>query len=89
MEKQIKIIYRLTTIALVALILIQGYWLFNQYRYTLQKYEDELFQKTIGVIAIDTDLRRKLQDSNLQTMTQWQMNVLQNQTAISTPQTEW
>lgn len=88
-EKQIKIIYRLTTIALVALILIQGYWLFNQYRYTLQKYEDELFQKTISVIAIDTDLRRKLQDSNLQTMTQWQMNVLQNQTAISTPQTEW
>lgn len=84
MEKRVKIIYWLTVIALITLVVIQGYWLFNQYVYTLQKYEDELFLKTIDVITIDRRLRVELQDKSLQTMTQWQMKVLQNNVATST-----
>ncbi len=89
MEKRIKIIYWLTTIALVALVAIQGYWLFNQYIYTLQKYEEELFQETIEVSQIDRVLRKKLHDDRFKTLTQWKMEAVQKNTSIFSPELEW
>ncbi|MDD4114512.1 MAG: HAMP domain-containing sensor histidine kinase, partial [Massilibacteroides sp.] len=89
MEKRIKIIYRFTIVALIALVVVQGYWLFNQYVYTLQKYENELFQKTIDVTATDRELRRDLKNEHVQVKTQWQMKVLQNDRVTSTPEIKY
>lgn len=89
MEKRIKILYWLTIIALGTLVVIQGYWLLNQYIYTLQRYEEESYQQIINVIEADRELRKKLQPQQIQTMTRWQMKVIQNGPLASNPETEW
>lgn len=89
MSKRIKIIYCLTIIALVTLVIIQGYWLFNQYVYTLNQYENELFEKTIEVGKIDRKLRKDLHDKRFEIMTQWKMEATQNNVSAFNPELEW
>lgn len=60
MGMRIKIIDWITIIALSALVVIQAYWLFNQYKYTLTQYEGELFEQTIRIAQLDKDLRKKI-----------------------------
>jgi two-component system phosphate regulon sensor histidine kinase PhoR len=74
MEKRIKIIYFLTILASIALILSQIYWLFNQYVFTLQLYEDELYTKTLNLAVTERELRKELQNKNLLTTTRSEMN---------------
>jgi two-component system phosphate regulon sensor histidine kinase PhoR len=88
MEKRVKIIHWLTAIALIALVIIQGYWLFNQYIYVLQQYESELYRKTIDAAVADKALRKELQNKGLYTMTRWEMNVMQNP-AASNSDVDW
>lgn len=80
MEKRIKIIYGLTAMALDIGCIIN--------MYTLQKYEDELFQNTIDIMQADRQLRKSVENNDLQMSTQWQMKVLQNGIDY-TPHTEW
>ena len=42
MSNQIKIIWILSLISVLLLIGLQGYWLFNQYEYTLNSYSEEI-----------------------------------------------
>lgn len=69
MEKRIKIIYWLTILVTIALLIMQGYWLFGQYKYALQKYEDELFKKTIDIGEIYREQRRKKQNDKFRIVT--------------------
>jgi two-component system phosphate regulon sensor histidine kinase PhoR len=78
MEKRIKMIRWLTIFALIALVIIQGYWLTNQYIYILQLHEDELFQKTVELCQKDKVLRKELQDRNFYSTSQWEMKVTQS-----------
>jgi two-component system phosphate regulon sensor histidine kinase PhoR len=89
METRIKIIYWLTIIALAALVVIQGYWLFNQYTYTLVQYEGELFEKTIHVGQMDRNLRKELHDEGFKIMTWWKMEATQNNVSTFNPELEW
>jgi two-component system phosphate regulon sensor histidine kinase PhoR len=89
MEKRIKIIYWLTIIALIALVAIQGYWLFNQYIYTLEQYENELFQKSIEAGQKDKEVRRALQDKRYELITPWKMSAKRNNSDAPIPQLEW
>lgn len=89
MGARIKVIHWLTIVALVALVAVQGYWLFNQYVYTLKQYEDELFERTIAVSKKDRDLRKELHDKRFQVMTQWRMEAMQGDTSLFDPGLEW
>jgi len=60
MEKRIKMLYAITIVSLVLLIIIQGYWLVSQYDYALQKYEDELYDKTKKAFDADLNLRNSI-----------------------------
>jgi len=88
MEKRIRIIRWLTVFALIALVIIQGYWLTNQYRYTLQLHEEELFQKTVELFAEDRHQRKELQNKGLYSMSRWEMKVMQSPT-FSNPEVNW
>jgi two-component system, OmpR family, phosphate regulon sensor histidine kinase PhoR len=89
MEKRIKILYRITIIALLSLIVTQGYWLVNQYVYTLQKYEDELYQETLKVATIDKANREKLYNKNLIISTNTQVKIKQSGTTAASSIFEW
>ncbi|MDR3056711.1 MAG: HAMP domain-containing histidine kinase [Prevotella sp.] len=89
MERRIKILYWLTVVALLLLVLLQGYWLFNQYVHTLKQYENELFDKTIEVSQIDREVRKRLHDKRFKIVTQWEMEVKQDSTSIFNPELSW
>jgi two-component system phosphate regulon sensor histidine kinase PhoR len=89
MEKRIKIIHWLTAVALIALVIIQGYWLFNQYVYALQQYEEELFRKTLDTGLSDRELRKELQNEDLFTFTNTSIRVRQNIDTVSNTELEW
>lgn len=89
MERRIKTLYWLTIVALLLLVSLQGYWLFNQYVHNLKQYEDELFEKTIEVSQIDRDLRKQLHDKRFKIMTQWKMEVKQDSTSVFNPELSW
>jgi two-component system phosphate regulon sensor histidine kinase PhoR len=89
MEKRIKIIHLLTVMATVAFVAAQVYWLFNQYVYTLQLYEDELYAKILAVAAADRNLRKELQDENLYTTTRSEMKIEQHNNMVSDSKIEW
>ncbi|MDR0364636.1 MAG: HAMP domain-containing histidine kinase [Bacteroidales bacterium] len=89
MEKRIKIIYRLTVITILGLISIQAYWLYNQYVYTLDQYEEELYQTILKTIETDRERRSESSDENMQIITQWQMKVEQGIGTNRPSYTEW
>ncbi len=89
MEKRVKIIHWLTAVALVTLVATQGYWLFNRYVYSLQQYEEELYQKTTDAGREDKLVRKELQDKNLYTFTNTGIRVRQNNDVISDSEMEW
>lgn len=89
MNKRIKVLHLLTIIALLALIVLQAYWLFNQYVYNLQQYEDQLFAKIIGLAEKDNNLRKEKQNIGFKIFNQWRMNTSQNKLASHSPQFEW
>jgi two-component system phosphate regulon sensor histidine kinase PhoR len=91
MEKRIKIIHGLTIITLAALVALHGYWLFNRYVYSLQQYEEELFQKTLDVGIQDRELRTELRNKSLHTMImiQWEMQATQRNEATYHPELKW
>ena len=60
MDRRMKILYGITIVSLVLLMIIQGYWLVGQYDYALQKYEDELYEKTMKAFNTDRNLRNTI-----------------------------
>ncbi|HML85357.1 MAG TPA: hypothetical protein PKE52_09370, partial [Bacteroidales bacterium] len=74
-EKHVKIIHWLMAIALIALVIIQSYWLYNQYVFVIQQYESELYDKTIDLALVDKELRKVHNDNNFEVITRWEMNV--------------
>jgi two-component system phosphate regulon sensor histidine kinase PhoR len=91
MEKRIKIIHLLTILATVALVASQVYWLYSQYGYTMQVYEDELFTKTLTLAETDRNLRKELADNNIHTASrsEMKMKIKQNNDEASDSKIEW
>lgn len=84
MEKRIKPIFILTIIAAVTVIAAQIYWLFNQYLYSLQQLENDLYAKTLNIAEADKQLRSRLQNKNLQVITHTNIGIEQNNSASDT-----
>jgi two-component system phosphate regulon sensor histidine kinase PhoR len=89
MEKRIKIIHLLTVVVSVALIAAQIYWLFNQYVYTVQSYEDELYRKTLDLAEIDRKIRTNMQDTSLHSVIHSEMQWELNNKSVLDSKTKW
>jgi two-component system phosphate regulon sensor histidine kinase PhoR len=91
MNRRIKVIFVLTILASVAVIAAQTYWLFNQYLYSLQQLETELFTKTLHVAEADRKFRDELKNKklNIISRTKMNMNVKDSTESLSKLQTYW
>ena len=89
MEKRVKLIYILTLIASLAVVVSQIYWLYNQYIFSLQYYEDEMFTKTINVSEADMRLRDELQNKKISTITRSEIRVEQISNSVSESKVGW
>lgn len=88
MEKRIQIIRWLTIAALIALAVLQGFWLTNQYIYTLGLHEEELFQKTVDICIKDKVQRKELQNKEFYSLNRWEMKVKQDP-VLSGSEIDW
>ena len=62
MERRIKILNVFTIIAIAAFCIMQCWWLYARYKYTLQNYESELYGTISGTMAAEFDMRRRTPD---------------------------
>ncbi len=60
MEKRIKTIYILTSVALVLLFVVQGGWLLSQWKYSIKEYESTIIQITEDALEREYHLRDDL-----------------------------
>lgn len=73
MEKRIKILNWLTIVAIVAFCLMQCYWLYNRYVFTLDSYEEELYKTVLDVMQEEREIRKSVKrpDINIHTNTKF------------------
>ena len=69
MEKRIKILHWLTIVAIVAFCMMQCYWLYNRYIYTLQSYEDELYSSVLDVMQEEHNIRKAMKRPDISILT--------------------
>ncbi|GHT69373.1 hypothetical protein AGMMS50239_36050 [Bacteroidia bacterium] len=89
MEKRIKLISVLTILASVAVIAVQTYWLLNQYLYSLQQLENELFTKTLTVAEADRKLRDELRNKTISTITTTNLKIEQSRDSVPATKLGW
>ena len=63
MERRFKFIYGLTICAIVAYIIVQGYWLYSRYQLSLEEYKSELYNTIIACAEEDIAIRNALPHS--------------------------
>ena len=51
MEKRIRIVWALSLISMLLLVAGQGYWLWNQYQYKNEEYEEEIHRLVMDAVA--------------------------------------
>ena len=71
MEKRIKILHGLTIGAILAFCMMQSYWLYHRYSYTLETHENELYETVLEVMQEEREVRKfkKRPDINIVTNT--------------------
>ena len=69
MEKRIKILHWLTIVAIVAFCMMQCYWLYNRYIYTLESYEEELYSSVLDVMQEEREMRKSVKRADISILT--------------------
>ena len=69
MEKRIKILHGLTIVAIIAFCMMQCYWLYNRYIYTLESYEDELYSRVLDVMQEEHNIRKSVKRPDISILT--------------------
>ena len=69
MEKRIKILHWLTIVAIIAFCMMQCYWLYNRYIYTLESYEDELYNSVLDVMQEEHNIRKAMKRPDISILT--------------------
>ena len=69
MEKRIKILHWLTIVAIIAFCLMQCYWLYNRYVYTLENHEEELYKSVLNVMQEERNIRKSIKRPNISILT--------------------
>ena len=59
MEKRIRIVWALSLISMLLLVAGQGYWLWNQYQYKNEEYEEEIHRLVMDAVAVNDSIRRE------------------------------
>lgn len=59
MEKRIRLIYIVSLLAALVAIGVQGYWLYNQLRYEMQRYAEELAGKIEEIVEEEFQIRKQ------------------------------
>ncbi len=62
MEKQIKTLYTITIIAIIAFLAMQSWWLYGRYEYSLGDYERDLSRRVAECVADYNAIREKASD---------------------------
>ena len=60
MERRIKFIYGLTIGAIIAFIVMQGYWLYGRYQLSIEEVEQELYAAIVASAEEDLKLRESM-----------------------------
>ena len=69
MEKRIKILHWLTIVAIIAFCLMQCYWLYNRYVYTLENREEELYKSVLNVMQEERNIRKSIKRPDISILT--------------------
>ena len=60
MERRIKLIHGLTICAIIAFIVMQGYWLYGRYQLSIEEVEQELYAAIVASAEEDLKLRESM-----------------------------
>lgn len=69
MDRRNKIIYILTIVSIIAFALMQIYWLYTRYIFTLEAQSSDLYSQIINIYDIDLKNRAENPDTSLYVMT--------------------
>ncbi len=69
MEKRIKILHWLTIVAIIAFCLMQCYWLYNRYEYTLETHEEALYNSVLDVMQEEHNIRKAMKRPDISILT--------------------
>ena len=69
MEKRIKILHWLTIVAIVAFCMMQCYWIYNSYVYTLENHEEELYETVLDVMQDEQAIRKSVKRPDINILT--------------------
>ena len=69
MEKRIKILHWLTIVAIIAFCLMQCYWLYNRYVYTLENHEEALYKSVLNVMQEERNIRKSIKRLDISILT--------------------
>ncbi len=82
MERRIKFIHVLTIVAIVAFIVMQGYWLYGRYRLSIDEYEQELYAAIVESAEKDLTLRESMIHPPRQTCSKMKVNYRRNEHGV-------
>ena len=69
MEKRIKILHWLTIAAIFTFCMMQCYWLYNRYIYTLESHEEELYKTVLNVMQEERNIRKSIKRPDISILT--------------------
>ena len=69
MEKRIKILHWLTIAAIITFCMMQCYWLYNRYIYTLESHEEELYKTVLNVMQEERNIRKSIKRPDISILT--------------------
>lgn len=75
MENRIKVLHWLTIVAIVVFCMMQCYWLYNRYIYTLESHEEELYKCVLDVMQEERNLRKSVKRSDISILTSTRISV--------------
>ena len=82
MEQRIKFIYWLTIVAIVAFVVMQGYWLYGRYQLSIDGYEQELYSAIVESAEEDLKLRESMIHPPRQTCSKMKVNYKRNERGV-------
>ena len=82
MERRIKFIYWLTIVAIVAFVVMQGYWLYGRYQLSIGEYEQELYATIVESAEEDLKLRESMIQPPRQTCSKMKVNYRRNERGL-------
>ena len=82
MERRIKFIYWLTIVAIVAFVVMQGYWLYGRYQLSIDGYEQELYSAIVESVEEDLKLRESMIHPPRQTCSKMKVNYKRNEHGV-------